>query len=577
MARIDIRARWAVPAGAVAVTGIVIAAATVASADSAPSLPPRTPAQLLTEVAQGPAKPLGPLTATVQQTSNLGLPALPAAGQQGGGPSLSTSPETTSIWYRDPQHIRVAEQVPAGETDLRLDGRTLWVWNSKTQTATKYALPARGTRAGSGPGMKSAPQMPQTPQSAAAQVLKAVGPTTVVSVQRNVYVAGRAAYQLSLVPRSSNSLVGSVLIAIDASRHIPLRLEVYARGSSAVAYSIGFTALSFGTPAASNFSFTPPPGATVKNVTVPGNLKSVLGPAGFAGLPLGRTLVGAGALPRHAVRFYSRPLRPVMNCDSKFVTIKACNRKRVIVKGGLGQFAPSKLPKSIPALPLPARKQIEAQFAKNLPASLTKAQRAAAIKAFDRHLVTGMPRAAIRALKQHMHGQARNNGGGFFNAGPVGRGGFPFGWPGYAPLSGAAVPGAPHVIGSGWLSVLATPPNPKVAAAVQQALHGGLDSGQPRTSVSYGSSTAAGSSTASGSSNASGWDGSSPAGISPPGPDLAALQALLRATVPVSGSWGSGRLLKTTLLTVLVTSKGQILAGAVTPSLLYADVAADAG
>ncbi len=50
-----------------------------------------------------------------------------------------------------------------------------------------------------------------------------------VSVQRNVYVAGQAAYQLSLVPRSSKSLVGSVLIAIDAARRIPLRVEVYAR------------------------------------------------------------------------------------------------------------------------------------------------------------------------------------------------------------------------------------------------------------------------------------------------------------------------------------------------------------
>jgi hypothetical protein len=52
---------------------------------------------------------------------------------------------------------------------------------------------------------------------------------------------------------------------------------------------------------------------------------------------------------------------------------------------------------------------------------------------------------------------------------------------------------------------------------------------------------------------------------------------LLKATVPVHGSWGSGRLLKTTLLSVLITSKGQILLGAVTPSVLYADVAADAG
>jgi outer membrane lipoprotein-sorting protein len=573
MARIDIRARWAVPVGAVAVTGIVIAAATVASADSAPSLPSRTPAQLLTQVAQGTAKPLGPLTATVQQTSDLGLPELPSVGQEG-GPSLGTSPETTSIWYRDPQHIRVAEQVPAGETDLRLDGSTLWVWNSKTQTATKYALPAHGSQAASDTGAKSVPELPQ---SAAVQLLKAIGPTTVVSVQRNLYVAGRAAYQLSLVPRSSQSLVGSVLIAIDASRHIPLRVEVLARGSSTVAYSIGFTALSFGTPAASNFSFTPPPGATVKNVAVPGNVKSILGPAGlsglpFGGLPLGRTLIGSTVLPRHVVRLNSPPLRVVKTRNGKLVIVKTRNGKRVIVKRGtgklvIGQLAPPSLPTRFRALPLPVRRQIEAQFAKGLPASMTKAQQAAAIKAFDQHFATGLPPAAIKAIRPHLINQKGNIGGGFIKPRAFAAGGgfgFPFGWTGYAPLTAGPPAGAPHVIGKSWLSVIATPPSPQVAAAVQQAIHGG-PAGQPRTTVTYGSSASPSSATAYSSK------------LPPVGPALAVLQALLKATVPVHGSWGSGRLLQTTLLTVLVTSKGQILAGAVTPSALYADVAADAG
>ena len=497
LARLSVRARWAVPAGVVVVTGAVIAAAAVANADSAPSLPSRTAAQLLTDVAEGTAKPLGPLTATVQQTSDLGLPALSDLGQQNGGPNLSSGQETTTIWYRDPQHIRVAEDVQAGETDLRLDGRTVWVWSSKTQTATKYVLPAHRSQAG--PAASSSP-VPQTPEAAATQLLKAVGPTTIVGVQRNVYVAGRAAYQLSLVPRSSKSLVGSVLIAIDASRHIPLRVEVLPRGSSTVAYSIGFTALSFGTPAASNFSFTPPPGATVKNVTVPGNLKSVLGPAGLAGLPLGGFAVPSG-LPK------------------------------------------SKLPKIFSAVPLSARKQIEAQFAKNLPASMTKAQRAAAMKAFDQHVIA------------KLNGKA-NNGGGFVNIKAI---------PAGSHLLGQA---GSHVIGSGWLSVLATPPSPQVAAAVQRLLHGGADAGQPHTTVTYGSPASVSSATAYNSALA----------VSPPvGQDLATLQALLKATVPVHGSWGSGRLLRTTLLTVLITSKGQILAGAVAPSVLYADVAADAG
>ncbi len=564
MRRLGIRARWAVPASAVAVTGIVIVAATVASADAAPSLPSRTPEQLLTEVVQGAAKPLGPLTATVQETSDLGLPALPLPQQGSAGPS--SGPASVSFWYRDPQHVRIAEQVQAGETDLRLDGRTVWLWNSKNQTATRYELPAHASQASRGAGASAIPDMPQ---AAAAQLLKAIGKTTVVSVQRNVYVAGQAAYQLSLVPRSSKSLVGSVLIAIDASRHIPLRLEVYPRGSATVAYSIGFTSLSFGTPAASNFSFTPPPGATVKHVTVPANLKSVLGQAGLgqaglgqAGLgaagvalgriPLGATIIGSTAQP---AQLPQRVMRVIKTRTGKLIIVKA-GGKPVVVKNGklvAGKLAPAKLVK-LPPLPAKALKQIEAQFAKSLPASMSKAQRAAAIKSFDQNI-------GQHLLGRHGTAKLGTNGGGFVNTGTAG---FSPGWTAYAPLTAAVHVNAPHVIGTGWLSVLATPPSPEVAAAIKQALSGA----QPRTSVTYSSATTASSSQAYAST----------LNVSPSaGPDLAALQALLKAAVPVHGSWGSGRLLKTALLTVLVTSKGQVLVGAVTPSVLYADVAADFG
>ena len=130
----------------------------------------------------------------------------------------------------------------------------------------------------SGQGSASATQ---TPQAAANQALKALGPSTVVAVQSNADVAGRPAYQLALEPRSSQSLISRVLIAIDASRGIPLRVEVFGRGSAGLVYSVGFTSLTFGAPAASNFTFTPPPGATVKTQAVPGNLKSAIQQSGL--------------------------------------------------------------------------------------------------------------------------------------------------------------------------------------------------------------------------------------------------------------------------------------------------------
>jgi len=48
------------------------------------------------------------------------------------------------------------------------------------------------------------------------------------------------------------------------------------------------------------------------------------------------------------------------------------------------------------------------------------------------------------------------------------------------------------------------------------------------------------------------------------------LEGLLASAPRVRGAWGSGRLLRSHLLTVLVTDDGRVLAGAVTPELLYA-------
>jgi hypothetical protein len=63
------------------------------------------------------------------------------------------------------------------------------------------------------------------------------------------------------------------------------------------------------------------------------------------------------------------------------------------------------------------------------------------------------------------------------------------------------------------------------------------------------------------------------AGVRPaPGP-AAILGVLYRSASRVHGSWGSGRLLRTTLFSVLITSRGKVLIGAVTPAVLYADAA----
>jgi outer membrane lipoprotein-sorting protein len=524
-------------AGAVAAVGAVLAGTLMASA-ATPALPKRTPAQLL--VGMRHATLPSAMTAVITQTANLGFPALPnlpgLSSSTLSAASLITGTHTVDIWYAGPRKVRIALPVSFGETDLRVNGRQVWLWDSKAQTATRYILPARfpmpaGVQMPAGlrpplrpivscarrhvvagvvriggkkvparrvvvrvpghevplrlirlcvhgqvlpagkpggnvkPGQVAIPALQaMTPLQVANRLLAAVGPTTKVTVPGTVTVAGRAAYQLSIAPRSSSSLIGQILIAVDSKTSLPLRLQVFARGSSSPAFQIGFTSLSFGQPAASNFTFTPPPGAKVKTVRLPdGGAAGLPGFAPGIGLP-GWIGVPGGpvALPRRIGTVLPGPV------------IRA-------------QLRHIRLPGHVHGLSAKQLARMRAELRKAIAAQ----------------------RAGVNQI----------------------------------PLTAGA---APHVLGSGWLSVLVLPSTPKVSVYIQSTGPKGLAESATFHEI----------------------------GGPPPASTLGALlRTLLKTATAVHGSWGSGRLLRTSLFSVLVTSKGDVLIGAVTPSVLYADAA----
>lgn len=413
--------RWAVPGAVMLVAGAVLAGTVLASAAS-PALPHRTPAQLLAAMRHASAPPA--MSAVVVQTANLGLPALPdlpgVSSSALSASALLAGSHMVQLWYAGPRHLRIALPVSFGETDLRVNGSQVWLWDSQGQKATRYLAPASPIPGPSAParapGAKSQspgatslapagdPFAGMTPLQAARQVLALAGKATAITDSGTVEVAGRPAYQLAIAPRSGRSLIGRILIAVDASTYLPLEVQVFARGASSPAFQVGFTSLSFARPAMSNFAFTPPPGAHVRTV----RLKA---PPSRVGLRPGGS--GPGSF-------------------------------------GPGSFGPGGF------------------------------------------------------------------GPGSFGPGRIGQ-----------------------VLGTGWLAVAAFSAGQPPGTAQPG------DVGQP------GSHTQAGSHTQPGS--------------------LPAL--LIKAATPVHGTWGSGRLLRTSLLSVLITSKGQVLVGAVTPAVLYADVA----
>ena len=261
--RFSRRGRWAVPAGVVAVVAAVATISAITVAQAAPRLPARTPAELLAAVAGDNSAP-PQLTGTVVETASLGVPQLPGDQSPTSITSLLAGSHTLKVWYGGPARLRLAAPVQLGESDFILNGHTAWLWQSNTDSVTRYLLPAhRGEER-----KPMRPKTPLTPQEAAQQALAQVGPSTRVTTESNVTVAGQAAYQLVLAPKSSQSLIGKVTIALDAQHlTVPLRVQVFARGASSPAFQIGYTSISFVAPAAANFNYSPPPGAHVHNAS----------------------------------------------------------------------------------------------------------------------------------------------------------------------------------------------------------------------------------------------------------------------------------------------------------------------
>jgi outer membrane lipoprotein-sorting protein len=269
--------RWAVPAvTAVALVGAGSAISGIhASADA--GLPARSAAQLLVDVQQAR---LDGLSGTVVQKSDLGLPSLPGAGDSSMASSDLTSlisgTHTMRVWFAGPDKARMALLGTLGESDVINNGQDVWVWDSQAKTARHYLVPkpADAAKSKTGSGMPSARDLPTSPQAAADQALAAISASTEVTTSGTATVAGRPAYELVLTPKEATSLVAQVRVAIDGTRHVPLRVQVFAKSVADPVFEVAFSSVDFARPDAAQFAFNPPPGTAVTEATKPAAAKA---------------------------------------------------------------------------------------------------------------------------------------------------------------------------------------------------------------------------------------------------------------------------------------------------------------
>ncbi|TDW71535.1 outer membrane lipoprotein-sorting protein [Curtobacterium sp. PhB25] len=198
----------------------------------------------------------------LSQSSDLGLPELPTGS---GGSSLEgdasdvlgllTSSHTARVYVdgADKQRVQLTQQL--AEQDVVRNGSEVWTWDSKERTATHVTLPSDTA--------KDLQDGTTTPTDIAEQAIDAITPSTTVSKPTEVSVAGHDAWQITLTPKSSDTLVGTVRLAVDQQTGLPLRATIQAAGQDDPAVQVGFTSLDYGAPAARLFDFTPPSNAKV--------------------------------------------------------------------------------------------------------------------------------------------------------------------------------------------------------------------------------------------------------------------------------------------------------------------------
>lgn len=273
--------RWLPAAVVPAVIGAAVVAAPLQAISIGP-LPAKTPVEVLAMAANHQVRAL---TGTVEQDSDLGLPQLPAGAPTSGPGATSLlellgSSHTARVFADGPTKVRVQVLDQLAERDLVRNGSEVWLYSSRDNTATHVTGLDTFKPYGIREGMKHDPgthPMP-TPEDIAQRLLAAADPSTSVGLGPEVRLAERSAYQLVLTPKTVNTLVASVAVYVDGETGMPLGTEVRARGQQEPAFRVAFTELSLVAPDASIFQFTPPEGATVKEVGLANDLPASTDP-----------------------------------------------------------------------------------------------------------------------------------------------------------------------------------------------------------------------------------------------------------------------------------------------------------
>lgn len=269
-------ARWGVPTLAVAAVVAGFALQPLLASASTADLPETTPEQLIATVMAAEPQPL---SGTVVYTADLGLPNVSELAEMSGiagavtparPADLLAGTSTLRVWTDAASRSRVTLEGGTSEFSVVHDATQAWTYSSVDQSVTHYTLDDPARLAELEHAEVPVPEDLPTPTQAADDLLTQLGQYSTLTLDATTTVAGRAAYQLVLTPKSTTTLVGRVTVAIDGETSTPLKVAVWSRADAQnPAVELGFTDVTFATPSDQVLTWSTPAGATVTEVVVP--------------------------------------------------------------------------------------------------------------------------------------------------------------------------------------------------------------------------------------------------------------------------------------------------------------------
>lgn len=309
------RARWAVPAAVTVAVAAAVAIPSLATAADA-ELPETTAAELLATMAQ--TEPT-PLSGTAIYTARLGLPDIAAQLTGGADPlNLLGGSSTIRIWSDGGERTRVSLLGTTSEYSAVTDSGELWTYSSAKNTVTHVSLDdsaettltrVQARLAARSEAMTTGDGGLPTPSDLAEQVLEQADEHSEVSLGDTTTVAGRLAYQVVVTPRSDETLVDRIVLAVDGKTFIPLSVQAWSTtDATKAALELAFTDISYAPPSDAALAFASPAGAEVVDHVITldeldaglaeGDLEAQLdgtpGHQGTAGLPENLRVLGDG-------------------------------------------------------------------------------------------------------------------------------------------------------------------------------------------------------------------------------------------------------------------------------------------